>query len=169
MRTVVHDTVHVGDTVVVHDTVVVTKAKYYEAKLIKQLYDSCKWEQVYESYEYGFVICCPDFMEKNLKLTSERGVVMEYDGVRLKAMGYRDAMEMTLEEKYRELNKSATTMSIGDNYFLLAGRSGTDKCYFEKDIKMDDYWFYIRVDFPRAYTAYIDPLLQYVKNYGTAE
>jgi hypothetical protein len=159
----------VHDTIMVYDTVVVKDVRYYEGKWLKQKFETCEWKQVYESYDYGFVISCPEFMEKDLKRTSESGVVMEYKDIRLMAKAYSDKVEMSLEEKYQELNKSANTKSMGENYFMIAGRMGDGLCYFEKDIMMEDYWLYIRAEFPQPFAPYIDTLLQYVKSYGTFE
>lgn len=166
VRTVVkevHDTVFVGDTVVVHDTVEVTDVRYYEGRLLKQKFESCEWNE-YESYEYGFVVSYPEFMVKDLNRTSENSVFVEYKNIRLMAKAYKD--EMSVEEKYHELSRSANTKSMGENYFMFAGRMGDDGSYFEKDIRIDGYWLYIRAEFPQPFTPYIDPLLQYVKNYG---
>ena len=160
-------TKEVRDTVVVHDTVVVKDVRYYEGRWLKELFDSCEWKQ-YESYEYGFVISYPEFMVKDLKRTSENSVFMEYKDIRLMAKAYRDKVEMSLEEKYQELSKSANTKSMGDNYFMIAGRMGDGGSYFEKDILMDGYWLYIRAEFPQPFAPYIDTLLQYVKNYGAS-
>ena len=55
---------------------------------------------------------------------------------------------------------------LDENSFMIAGRMGDNGCYFEKDIRMDGYWLYIRAEFPQEFTPYIDILLQYVKNYG---
>ena len=46
--------------------------------------------------------------------------------------------------------------------------SGEER-FFEKDIRMDGYWIYIRVEFPQPFAPYIDKLLQYVKNYKPVE
>ena len=163
----VHDTVFVGDTVVAHDTIVVKEEKYYDGKWLQRKFESCEWKE-YESYEYGFVVSYPEFMVKDLNRTSENCVYVEYKNIRLMAKAYRDKVEMSVEEKYQELSKSANTKSLGDNCFLIAGRTSEEGRYFEKDIKMDGYWLYIRAEFPQEFTPYIDPLLQYVKNYGPA-
>lgn len=163
----VHDTVFTGDTIVMHDTVVVKDVRYYEGRWLKELFDSCEWKQ-YESYEYGFVISYPEFMVKDLKRTSENSVFVEYKDIRLMAKAYRDEVEVSLEEKYKVLSQSANTKSMGENYFMIAGRMGNGGCYFEKDILMDGYWFYIRAEFPQPFAPYIDTLLQYVKNYGAS-
>ena len=155
---------NMGDTVVVHDTIVVKDVKYYDGRWLRKKFETCEWKQ-YESYDYGFVVCYPAFMEKDLNRTSENSVFVEYKDVRLMAKAYREDIDMSLEQKYQELNKSANTKSIGENYFMIAGLMGDDGCYFEKDIKADGYWFYIRAEFPQPFTPYIDTLLQYVKNY----
>ena len=163
MEREVHDTVFVGDTVVVHDTIVVKEEKYYDGKWLQRKFETCEWKQ-YESYEYGFVVSYPELMAKDLKRTSESSVYTEYKDIRLMAKGYKD--NMSVEQKYQELSKSANTKSMGENFFMIAGRMGDNGCYFEKDIRMDGYWLYIRAEFPQEFTPYIDPLLQYVKNYG---
>lgn len=162
-----HDTIFTGDTIVMHDTVVVKDVRYYEGRWLKELFDSCEWKQ-YESYEYGFVISYPEFMVKDLNRTSESSVFVEYKDIRLMAKAYRDKVEMSLEEKYKVLSQSANTKSMGENYFMIAGRMGDSGSYFEKDIWMDGYWFYIRAEFPQPFAPYIDALLQYVKNYGAS-
>ncbi|MBR6828612.1 MAG: hypothetical protein IKM76_10760 [Prevotella sp.] len=159
----VHDTIFTGDTIIVHDTVVVKDVRYYEGRWLKELFDSCEWKQ-YESYDYGFVISFPEFMVKDLNRTSEGSVFVEYKDIRLMAKAYKD--NMSLEEKYAVQNKSANTKSMGENYFMIAGRIGNGCGYFEKDILMDGYWLYIRAEFPQPFAPYIDTLLQYVKNYG---
>ena len=163
MEREVHDTVFVGDTVVVHDTIVVKEEKYYDGKWLQRKFETCEWKQ-YESYEYGFVVSYPELMAKDLKRTSESSVYTEYKDIRLMAKAYRD--EMSVEQKYQEVSKSANTKSMDENYFMIAGRMGDNGCYFEKDIRMDGYWLYIRAEFPQEFTPYIDILLQYVKNYG---
>lgn len=163
MEREVHDTVFVGDTVVVHDTIVVKEEKYYDGKWLKQKFESCEWKE-YESYEYGFVVSYPELMEKDLNKTSESSLFAAYKDIRLMAKAYRD--EMSVEQKYQEVSKSANTKSMDENYFMIAGRMGDNGCYFEKDIRMDGYWLYIRAEFPQEFTPYIDILLQYVKNYG---
>lgn len=159
----VHDTVFTGDTIIVHDTVVVKDVRYYEGQWLKELFDTCEWKQ-YESYEYGFVVSYPAFMEKNLSRTSENSMFVAYKDIRLMAKAYKD--DMSVKDKYQELSKSANTKSMGENYFMIAGRMGNGGSYFEKDILMDGYWFYIRAEFPQPFAPYIDTLLQYVKNYG---
>ena len=159
----VHDTIFTGDTIIMHDTVVVKDVRYYEGRWLKELFDSCEWKQ-YESYDYGFVISFPEFMVKDLNRTSEGSVFVEYKDIRLMAKAYKD--NMSLEEKYAVQNKSANTKSMGENYFMIAGRIGNGCGYFEKDILMDGYWLYIRAEFPQPFAPYIDTLLQYVKNYG---
>ena len=166
VRTVVkelHDTVFVGDTVVVYDTVVVTDVRYYDGKWLQRKFELCEWKE-YESYEYGFVVSYPEFMEKDLNRTSESSMFAAYKDIRLMAKAYKD--NMSVEQKYQELSKSANTKSMGENFFMIAGGMGDNGCYFEKDIKMDGYWIYIRCEFPQPFAPYIDPLLQYVKNYG---
>ncbi len=52
---------------------------------------------------------------------------------------------------------------------MMAGRMSGEERFFEKDIRMDGYWIYIRVEFPQPFAPYIDKLLQYVKNYIPVE
>ena len=162
---VVHDTVFIGDTVIVHDTIVVKEEKYYDGKWLQRKFETCEWK-LYESSEYGFVVSYPEFMVKNLNLTSERSVFVEYKDMRLIVKAYKD--DVSVEEKFKELSKSATTKSMGENYFLIAGKTSDVGRFFEKDIKMDGYWLYIRAEFPQEFTPYIDMLLQGVKNYGSS-
>ena len=162
---VVHDTVFIGDTVIVHDTIVVKEEKYYDGKWLQRKFETCEWK-LYESSEYGFVVSYPEFMVKNLNLTSERSVFVEYKDMRLIVQAYKD--DVSVEETFKELSKSATTKSMGENYFLIAGKTSDVGRFFEKDIKMDGYWIYIRAEFPQEFTPYIDMLLQGVKNYGSS-
>ena len=158
----VRDTVFVGDTMVVHDTIVVKEVQYYDGKWLKRKFETSKWK-VYESHDYGFVVSYPEFMVKDLNRTTESSVFVEYKNVRLIAKAYKD--NMSIEQKYNELSKSANTKSMGENYFMIAGRMGEEGRFFEKDIKVDSVWLYIRAEFPQEFTPYIDILLQYVKNY----
>ena len=160
----VRDTVFTGDTVTVHDTVVVKDVRYYEGRWMKELFETCEWKE-YKSYEYGFTVSYPEFMEKDLNRTSESCVFVSYKDIQLIAKGYRD--NMSLEQKYRDLSRTATTKSLGEDYFMMAGKTSGEGRFFEKDVKMGDYWIYIRVEFPQPFAPYIDTLLQYVKNYGT--
>ncbi len=159
----VHDTIYTGDTIVVHDTVVVKDVRYYEGRWLKQKFESCEWKQ-YESYEYGFVVSYPEFMVKDLNRTSESSVFVEYKDIRLIAKAYKD--DMSLEQKIKEVSRTANTKSMGENFFMVAGKMSGEERYFEKDIKMNGYWLYIRAEFPQPFAPYIDTLLQYVKNYG---
>lgn len=160
-----YDTVFVRDTVVVHDTIVLKDEKYYDGKWLKRKFETCEWK-LWESYDYHFVVRHPVFMQMDESKASTSGVCFEYKGVRLLAKAYRDKVEMSIEEKYNELGKSAITKSVKDNYFLIAGKMGEEDCYFEKDIKIDGCWYYIRAEFPQAFTSSIDALLQYVKEYN---
>ena len=160
-----YDTVFVRDTVVVHDTIVLKDEKYYDGKWLKRKFETCEWK-LWESYDYHFVVRHPVFMQMDESKASTSGVCFEYKGVRLLAKAYKDKVDMSVEQKYKELSQSANTKSVKDNYFLIAGKMGEEDCYFEKDIKIDGCWYYIRAEFPQAFTSSIDALLQYVKEYN---
>ena len=160
-----YDTVFVRDTVVVHDTILVEEVKYYDGKWLKRKFEGCEWKS-WESYDYHFVVRHPVFMQMDESKASTSGVCFEYKGVRLLAKAYKDKVDMSVEQKYKELSQSANTKSVKDNYFLIAGKMGEEDCYFEKDIKIDGCWYYIRAEFPQAFTSSIDALLQYVKEYN---
>ena len=115
----VHDTIYTGDTIVVHDTVVVKDVRYYEGRWLKQKFESCEWKQ-YESYEYGFVVSYPEFMVKDLNRTSENSVFVEYKDIRLIAKAYKD--DMSLEQKFKEVSRTVNTKSMGENFFMVAGK-----------------------------------------------
>ena len=160
-----YDTVFVRDTVVVHDTILVEEVKYYDGKRLKRKFEGCEWK-LWKSYDYHFVVRHPVFMQMDESKASTSGVCFEYKGVILLAKAYKDKVDMSVEQKYKELSQSANTKSIKDNYFLIAGKMGEEDCYFEKDIKIDGCWYYIRAEFPQAFTSSIDALLQYVKEYN---
>ena len=160
-----YDTVFVRDTVVVHDTIVLKDEKYYDGKWLKRKFETCEWK-LWESYDYHFVVRHPVFMQMDESKASTSGVCFEYKGVRLLAKAYKDKVDMSVEQKYKELSQSANTKSVKDNYFLIAGKMGEEDCYFEKNIKIDGCWYYIRAEFPQAFTSSIDALLQYVKEYN---
>ena len=152
------------DTIIVRDTIYIEKVKYFDARWLQRKFETCEWKS-WESYDYHFVVRHPVFMQMNEDKASTSGVCFEYKGIRLLAKAYKDKVEMSIEEKYNELGKSANTKSMKDNYFLIAGKMGEENCYFEKDIKIDGCWYYIRAEFPQAFTSSIDALLQYVKEY----
>lgn len=160
-----YDTVFVRDTVVVHDTILVEEVKYYDGKWLKRKFEGCEWK-LWKSYDYHFVVRHPVFMQMDESKASTSGVCFEYKGVRLLAKAYKDKVDMSVEQKYKELSQSANTKSVKDNYFLIAGKMGEEDCYFEKNIKIDGCWYYIRAEFPQAFTSSIDALLQYVKEYN---
>ena len=160
-----YDTVFVRDTVVVHDTIVLKDEKYYDGKWLQRKFETCEWK-LWESYDYHFVVRHPVFMQMDESKASTSGVCFEYKGVKLLAKAYKDKVDMSVEQKYKELSQSANTKSVKDNYFLIAGKMGEEDCYFEKDIKIDGCWYYIRAEFPQAFTSSIDALLQYVKEYN---
>ena len=152
------------DTIIVRDTVYIEKVKYFDARWMKQKFETCEWKS-WESYDYHFVVRHPVFMQMDESWTSTSGVCFEYKGVRLLAKAYKDKVEMSVEQKYKKLSLSANTKSMKDSCFLIAGKMGEEDCYFEKDIKIDGSWYYIRAEFPQPFTSSIDALLQYVKDY----
>ena len=125
MKREVHDTVFVGDTVVVHDTIVVKEDKYYDGKWLLRKFESCEWKS-WESYDYHFVVRHPVFMQMDEGKASTSGVCFEYKGVRLLAKAYKDKVHMSVEQKYKELSKSANTKSMKDSCFLIAGKMGEE-------------------------------------------
>ena len=135
-----------------------------DANRLRQMFEENEWLP-WESSEYHFTVMHPVFMQIDDERTSTSGVWCEFNDIRLIAKAYKDEAKMSLEQKYMELNSSANTMSMQDNYFLLAGWIDEERRYFEKDIKIGDNWYYIRAEFPQEYTRHIDKLLQYVKNY----
>ena len=79
---------------------------------------------------------------------------------------YDDKSEMSVQEKYEALGKSAVTKAITDKSFTIAGSCGDYRLYFEKDIMLKPRtWMYLRVEFPAELTWAVDPLLHYVKDY----
>ena len=120
----------------------------------------------WKNYGDGYEVEYPEFMNKVLLNKGERNLKVEYHGVSMVVTAYDDEFEMSVLEKYEALNMSAVTKSVADSSFLLAGKSGKNKFYFEKDIKLKDRtWMYLRVEFPQELTWAVDPLLHYVKDY----
>jgi len=120
----------------------------------------------WKNYGDGYEVEYPEFMNKVLLNKGERNLKVEYHGVSMVVTAYDDEFEMSVLEKYEALNMSAVTKSVADSSFLLAGKSGKNKFYFEKDIKLKDRtWMYLRVEFPQELTWAVDPLLYYVKDY----
>ena len=120
----------------------------------------------WKNYGDGYEVEYPEFMNKVLLNKGERNLKVEYHGVSMVVTAYDDEFEMSVLEKYEALNMSAVTKSVADSSFLLAGQSGKNMFYFEKDIKLKDRtWMYLRVEFPQELTWAVDPLLHYVKDY----
>lgn len=107
----------------------------------------------------------PDFMRRG-EYRDDSYMQVYYHDVSLTAKIYKDDYDMTVQEKFEAVCISAVTKSVGENSFMMAGRCGENKRFFEKDILLESRtWMYIRVEFPSELTWAIDPLLQYVKNY----
>lgn len=123
---------------------------------------SCPWV-TWKSDRYRFRVQYPYFMNVVEYLTHDDCIYLQWE--MLKMIGKMYENSMSVNEKYEALKSGANTSSVGEDYFLLAGRIGKDMRFFEKDIKGERYWYYLRVEFPVEYTKAIDPLLQYVKDY----
>jgi hypothetical protein len=167
VRTVVkHDTVYAGiDTIFVtqRDTV------FYDSKWLRRLFETTKWK-VFRNYGDEYEVEYPEFMEKVELMQGERHMRREFHGITLQTSAYNDKREMSVKEKYEAINMSAVTKSIADSSFLLAGRQGDHRLFFEKDVKLKNHaWMYLRVEFPAELTWAVDPLLQYVKDYNPEE
>ena len=159
-KVVVHDTIY-EDTqyIAERDTV------FYNEKWLRRQFEispKAYWKNYGDGYEVEF----PEFMNKVLLNKGERNLKVEYHGISMVVTAYDDELEMSVLEKYEALNMSAVTKSVADSSFLLAGKSGKNKLYFEKDIKLKNRtWMYLRVEFPQELTWAVDPLLHYVKDY----
>ena len=127
---------------------------------------SCPWVDWQSGYR-EFKVSYPYFMRVNKEYTHDDGLVVKWRSLKMIAKMYND--KMSVEEKYEALKSGATTSSMGDDYFLLAGKMWDDMRFFEKDIKGDGVWYYLRVEFPVELTTAIDPLLHYVKGYQQAK
>ena len=159
-KVVVHDTIY-GDTVVVNvrDTV------FYDVKWLRGLFENSN-KAYFRNYGDGYEVAYPEFMNKVVQNKGERNMKFEFHDISLVVRTYDDETEMSVMEKYEGLNMGAVTKSVADSSFLLAGRCGTYRLYFEKDIKLKSRtWMYLRVEFPKEYAWAVDPLLQYVKDY----
>lgn len=157
---VVHDTIYM-DTVLVNvrDTV------FYDAKWLRSMFENCGivfWRNYGDEYEVAY----PEFMKKVELNQGERNLRVEYHGISMDVKAYNNEYDMSVKEKYEELSMTAVTKSVADSSFLLAGRIGKDRLFFEKDIKLKNRtWMYLRVEFPSPLTWAVDPLLHYVKDY----
>ena len=159
-KVVVHDTIY-GDTVVVNvrDTV------FYDVKWLRCLFENSN-KAYFRNYGDGYEVAYPEFMNKVVQNKGERNMKFEFHDISLVVRTYDDETEMSVMEKYEGLNMGAVTKSVADSSFLLAGRCGKYRLYFEKDIKLKSRtWMYLRVEFPKEYAWAVDPLLQYVKDY----
>ena len=159
-KVVVHDTIY-GDTVVVNvrDTV------FYDVKWLRGLFENSN-KAYFRNYGDGYEVAYPEFMNKVVQNQGERNMKFEFHDISMVVRTYDDETEMSVMEKYEGLNMGAVTKSVADSSFLLAGRCGKYRLYFEKDIKLKSRtWMYLRVEFPKEYAWAVDPLLQYVKDY----
>lgn len=159
-KVVVHDTIY-GDTVVVNvrDTV------FYDVKWLRGLFENSN-KAYFRNYGDGYEVAYPEFMNKVVQNKGERNMKFEFHDISMVVRTYDDETEMSVMEKYEGLNMGAVTKSVADSSFLLAGRCGKYRLYFEKDIKLKSRtWMYLRVEFPKEYAWAVDPLLQYVKDY----
>ena len=159
-KVVVHDTIY-GDTVVVNvrDTV------FYDVKWLRSLFENSS-NAFFRNYGDGYEVAYPEFMNKVMQNKGERNMKFEFHDISMVVRTYDDEIEMSVMEKYEGLNMGAVTKSVADSSFLLAGRCGKYRLYFEKDIKLKSRtWMYLRVEFPKEYAWAVDPLLQYVKDY----
>ena len=159
-KVVVHDTIYEGTQFITeYDTV------FYDAKWLRNQFEIAP-KAYWKNYGDGYEVEYPEFMNKVLLNKGERNLKVEYHGISMVVTAYDDEFEMSVLEKYEALNMSAVTKSVADSSFLLAGQSGKNKFYFEKDIKLKDRtWMYLRVEFPQELTWAVDPLLHYVKDY----
>ena len=164
IRTVVkHDTVYAGI-----DTVFVTRGDtvFYDSKWLRRLFEGARWK-VFRNYGDEYEVEYAEFMERLELMKGERNMRRVFHGITLQASAYNDKREVGVKEKYEAINMSAVTKSIADSSFLLAGRQGNHRLFFEKDVKLKNHaWLYLRVEFPAELTWAIDPLLQYVKDYN---
>ena len=159
-KVVVQDTIY-GDTVVVNvrDTV------FYDVKWLRGLFENSN-KAYFRNYGDGYEVAYPEFMNKVVQNKGERNMKFEFHDISMVVRTYDDETEMSVMEKYEGLNMGAVTKSVADSSFLLAGRCGKYRLYFEKDIKLKSRtWMYLRVEFPKEYAWAVDPLLHYVKDY----
>ena len=129
---------------------------------------TCPWTK-WENEQGSFVVQYPAFLKENHEQMCNHYDCLVAEWKRLRFIAKRNRDSMSLEEKYEELKGGAVTSSIGYDSFLLAGKMYDDMRFFEKEIKGEHHWYYLRVEFPVELTAAIDPLLQYVKEYKLAE
>ena len=129
---------------------------------------SCPWAE-WECDQGRITVLYPAFMEMNKERMNGNHDCLHVEWGRLNFcfMRYRD--KASVKEKYEALKSGATTSSMEEGSFLLAGKMYEDMRFFEKHLKTENHWCYLRVEFPAGLTTAIDPLLQYVKDYQLAE
>lgn len=129
---------------------------------------SCLWAE-WECDQGRITVLYPAFMEMNKERMKGNHDCLnaEWGRLNFRFMRYRD--KTSVKVKYEALKSGATTSSVGEGHFLLAGKIYDDMRFFEKHLKTENHWCYLRVEFPVSMTAAIDPLLQYVKDYQLAE
>lgn len=138
--------------------------RYYDAKWLQRKFEDSEWKS-WVSHDFKFVVLHPIFMKMNEKYTTTDGAFFEFHGITLIAKAYKDDSKMSVEQKFRQLSSSATSKSMNGNSFLIAGKIDDEQRYFEKDIKINNCWYYIRVEFPQEFSQHIDKLLLYVRDY----
>lgn len=129
---------------------------------------SCPWAE-WDCDQGRITVWYPAFMEMNKERMNGNHdcLYAEWGRLNFCFMRYRD--KASVKEKYEALKSGATTSSMEDGSFLLAGKMYEDMRFFEKHLKTENHWCYLRVEFPAGLTTAIDPLLQYVKDYQLAE
>lgn len=129
---------------------------------------TCPWAE-WEGGDGRYTVLYPAFMKMNREWMNGRHECLRVECERLTftVIRYRDKMPVT--EKYEALKSGAITSSVDNRSFLLAGKVYDDMRFFEKHIKTENHWCYLRVEFPVSLTAAIEPLLQYVKEYQLTE
>jgi len=125
---------------------------------------SCPWTSWQSSQNSDFKVSYPYFMQVVKKQTQGNCLVVKWHQMKMVAKIYKN--NMSVEEKYEALKSGAKNASMGDDYFLLAGKMYDDWRFFEKHIQWDEqHWIYLRVEFQAHLSTAIDPLLQFVKSY----
>ena len=136
--------------------------------IIDSRMQSCPWAE-WDCDQGRITVWYPAFMEMNKERMNGNHDCLHVEWGRLNFcfMRYRD--KASVKEKYEALKSGATTSSMEDGSFLLAGKMYEDMRFFEKHLKTENHWCYLRVEFPAGLSTAIDPLLQYVKDYQLAE
>ena len=136
----------------------------YDARGLRRLFENAPketWKIAGERYAVEY----PNFMMRS-DMADSLSMHVFYHDISMKAVVFTDNYDMSLQEKYEGVNKSAFTKSINDSSFLMAGRLWDTMRYFEKYMLLEPRtWMYIRVEFPKGTTKAVDPLLHYVKDY----